>query len=81
MAGAATPSAGEGAATRFPWEAGGGAAAGGGHKNRLMLRPLDTGRAEDYDSWRHSAAAEVVANAADPGRAVGYMSAIDQPLL
>ena len=80
-AGAATPSASRDAATRFPWEAAGGAAAAGGHKNRIMLRPLDTGRAEDYDSWRHSAAAEVVANAADPGRAVGYMSAIDQPLL
>ena len=46
-----------------------------------MLQPLDAGRAEDYDSWRRWAAAEVVANAADPGRAVGYMSAIDQPLL
>ena len=74
------PAGGQADDIRFPWEideAGAAAAA----KSRLTLRQLDTGRAEDYDSWRHAAGAEVVAHTADPGRAVGFMAAIDQPAL
>ena len=48
-------------------------------KNRASFRSLDTGRAQDYDSWRHAAKAEVVASAPDTGRAIAYLTAIEQP--
>ena len=68
-------------ARRAPWELGN--TMTGGHsleaaKNRLSFRTLDTGRAEDYDSWRHAVKAEIVASASDPGRAVEYLAAIEQ---
>ena len=69
-------------ARRAPWELGStmtGSNSLEAAKNRLSLRPLDTGRAEDYDSWRHAVKEEIVASAADPGRAVEYLAAIEQP--
>ena len=48
-------------------------------KNRVSFRSLYTGHAQDYDSWRHAAKAEVVASAADTGRAIAYLTAIEQP--
>ena len=69
-------------ARRAPWELGSTMTVGNSleaAKNRLSFRTLDTGRAEDYDSWRHAVKAEIVASAADPGRAVEYLAAIEQP--
>ena len=48
-------------------------------KSRLSFRNLDTGRAENYDSWRHAVKAEIVASSADPGRAIEYLAAIEHP--
>ena len=81
MAGAgAASSAAQPEERRFPWESGNTADAGKeAVKNRLSFRSLDTGRAQDYDSWRHAAKAEIVASASEPGRAIGYLTAIEQP--
>ena len=64
----------------LPWESEEplGAGATDAAKQKIVFRPLDTGRAEDYDSWRHALRAEVVAAAPDTGRAMGYIAAIDQ---
>ena len=63
--------------TAFPWEREEtDPRAGDVAKQRITLRALDTGRAEDYDSWRHALRAEVVASAPDTGRAMGYIAAI-----
>ena len=48
-----------------------GAGATDAAKQKIVFRPLDTGRAEDYDSWRHALRAEVVAAAPGTGRAMG----------
>ena len=81
MAGAgAASSAAQPEERRFPWESGNTADAGKeAVKNRLSFRSLDTGRAQDYDSWRHAAKAEIVASASEPGRAIGFLTAIEQP--
>ena len=64
----------------LPWESEDplGTGAADAAKQKIVFRPLDTGRAEDYDSWRHALRAEVVAAAPDTGRAMGYIAAIDQ---
>ena len=81
MAGAgAASSAAQPEERKFPWESGNPADAYKETvKNRLSFRSLDTGRAQDYDSWRHAAKAEIVASASEPGRAIGYLTAIEQP--
>ena len=68
-------------ARRLPWGLGS-AAAGYARQeaagNRLSSRNFDAGRAEEDGSLCHSYKAKIAASAADPGRAIGHLGAIEQ---
>ena len=47
------------------------------HKVKVTLRPLDTGRPEEYDSWRYAAKAALVGAGSPPARVMGYLAAVE----
>ena len=50
--------------------------AGAAHKVKVTLRALDTGRPEEYDSWRCAAKASLVGAGPPPARVMGYLAAV-----
>ena len=46
-------------------------------KVKIALRPLDTGRPEEYDGWRYAAKAEIVGAGLDTEMLVEYVEAIE----
>ena len=47
------------------------------HKVKVVLRPIDTGRPEEYDSWRCAAKASLVGAGPQPARVMGYLAAVE----
>ena len=47
------------------------------HKVKVVLRPLDTGRPEEYDGWRYAAKASLVGAGPPPARVMGYLEAVE----
>ena len=51
----------------------------GRFKIRMTLRPLDTGKPEEYESWRFALKAEMVGAGPPAAKMVKFMSVIDDP--
>ena len=43
----------------------------------MVLRPLDTGRPVEYDSWKYAAKATLFGAGPPPARAMGYLAAVE----